>query len=86
MKRRPRKFFSKLDRPAPRCRPMEFVRHRDKIMLAWNEFHSGQSVWKYELGEWLCVQASDCLGFLVKLTAPAGKLELLRRGFEWEWR
>lgn len=84
-KRRHRKFFSRLDRPAPRSKPMDFIRHPDKIMLARNEFHSGQSVWKYELGEWVCVQASECLKFLVKLTARDAKLELLRRGFSWRW-
>jgi hypothetical protein len=62
------------------------VRHKPRMMLARNEYYSGHALYRYELGEWICSTASECLGFLCKQTASAAKLELLRRGFSWEWK
>lgn len=85
MKRRPLRF-----KPHPSCLVKHSgtvqVRKKPRVMLASNEYHSGQAVYHYELGEWLCREAPDCLGFLLKQTASAAKLELLRRGFSWEWK
>ncbi len=61
------------------------IKKPDRIMSAKSEFFKGRAVWKFELGCWLCKSADDCLAFLLKKDVPAAKLELLRRGFEWEW-
>lgn len=81
LKRR-RLYYGK---PVPKSETI-IVRKQPKIMLARNEFHNGEAVWQYELGEWICVRAADCLGFLLKRTSNDAKFELLRRNFTWEWR
>lgn len=82
-----RRYLFKLH-PSRVVRPSKTipVRHKPRVMLARNEFHSGQAVYHYELGEWICKQATACLGFLLKQTATSAKLELLRRGHSWEWK
>lgn len=82
-KQRRRKFYRPRDVPVPHSETV-VLRKKPRVMMASNEFHSGQAVWHYELGEWVCVQASDCLKFLLKNKYQA-KLELLRRGFDWRW-
>ena len=62
------------------------VKHGDKMMLAENEFHKGESVWRYEVGIWACVKADKCLKFLLKKDVATAKLELTRRGFNWQWQ
>jgi hypothetical protein len=70
---------------AVNSKPMEFIVHADRVMWAKNEFHAGQAVWRYSLGEWICVKTSECLSFLIKCTRDNGKFELVKRGYEWEW-
>jgi hypothetical protein len=57
----------------------------DKVMFAESEFYSGEAVWKFELGAWHCVEANECLKFLLKKDVPDAKLDLIRRGFTWRW-
>lgn len=57
----------------------------DRVMFAENDFYYGEAVWKFELGAWHCVEADECLKFLLKKDVPAAKLDLLRRGFTWRW-
>lgn len=80
-----RKFMRFKSKPIPRSGSV-MVRNKPRVLLAHNEYHSGQAVYRFELGEWVCETASECLMFLRKQTAGAAKLELLRRGFEWEWK
>ena len=56
-----------------------------KIMAAKNEFHQGHAVWEKSDGIWSCVQAGAGLEWLVGLEKITAKIELAKRGFEWEW-
>jgi hypothetical protein len=36
-------------------------------------------------GQWFCTAASDALRFLLKLDPATAKMELVRRGYSWNW-
>ena len=56
-----------------------------KHLEAWNEYWRGVAVWKRLGGLWSCVEADECLRWLVGMSHEKAKNELLRRGCRWKW-
>jgi hypothetical protein len=58
-----------------------------KIMKlnAFNEFHSGTALFERKDGFWKCFSWDKCLFFLKGKDMPSAKMDLLRRGFTFNW-
>jgi hypothetical protein len=56
-----------------------------KNLDCWNEYWNAQARWeKYGTG-WRCVQAAPIIAWMLKMDPATAKLELARRGCQWEW-
>ncbi len=63
-------------------RPLPAAR---RLMQAKNEYFCAGAVWERLDGLWRCTEAAPILKWMLKLEPAAAKLELARRGCEWEW-
>jgi hypothetical protein len=82
MTRRQWRFEKALERTKP-------PKYRDpdceRVMRCWNEYWEGGATWRRKDGIWSCVAYSASLSWMKKLSHLEAKLELARRGCEWEW-
>jgi hypothetical protein len=56
-----------------------------KVLRAWNEFWVAGAVWEKRDGHWFCVHTAPIIAWMRKMTPESAKLELARRGCQWEW-
>ena len=54
-------------------------------LLARNEFAAGSAIFMRADGLWRCTKADPPLKFLLSLDPIAAKMDLIKRGFTWEW-
>jgi hypothetical protein len=54
-------------------------------LSAANEFHSGRAKFTRHLSQWVCTSADSPLKFLLRLDPVSAKMDLIRRGFSWQW-
>lgn len=75
-----------VEEPVPQPEPSGY-RHPDtfKTLTAHNEFMTGTATFQRKSGLWRCISVSKELSWLRDIPFDGIKLELLRRGFEWEW-
>lgn len=64
---------------------MEFLAPATRMMEASNEFLSGTAFWERFDGLWHCSRTSPALDFLLKTDPASAKLQLVKRGFSWNW-
>ncbi len=57
------------------------IRH----LRCWNEYWQGRAIYKRLGAIWSCIEADECMRFLVGMSHEKAKNELLRRGCHWEW-
>jgi len=55
-------------------------------LLARNEFSAGSAIFTRVDGIWRCTEAEPALKFLLRLEPIAAKMDLIKRGFSWEWQ
>ena len=85
MSRRKRNFWS-------RAKPLVIpqggrpLSYEKKVLEARNEYWKAGAVWERIDGHWRCTSADQVMGWMRKLTPESAKLELARRGCQWEWR
>lgn len=56
-----------------------------RSIRAANEFHSGSATFTKREGIWSCTQFDPCLSFLRGMDPVSAKMDLIRRGFSWQW-
>ena len=56
-----------------------------KVLTARNEFHQGMASFKYLNGFWCCYEAAPCLQWLIHMDSKTAKIELVKRGYSWNW-
>jgi hypothetical protein len=56
-----------------------------KVLRCWNEFWTAGAVWEKHGMEWVCTDAAPIIRWMLKMNPAAAKLELARRGCQWEW-
>lgn len=84
MKKR-RQWYPEPERPCRPDRPVEFLTPTARIMEAANEYLAGRAIWERVSGLWRCVSVSPALNFLLKTDPASARLELVKRGFSWNW-
>lgn len=65
---------------------LKFLPDKKRLLLAYNEYHTGGATYERKQGQWTCTYAAHYLSFLLKKTPAEAKVELIKRGYEWEWR
>lgn len=63
-----------------------YLRNISATLEARNEFHHGFAVATRKDGIWTFSEADACLNFLVGKDPISAKMDLLRRGFQWQWK
>lgn len=63
-----------------------YLRNISATLEACNEFHHGFAMSTRKDGIWTFSEADDCLKFLVGKDPISAKMDLLRRGFQWQWK
>jgi len=59
--------------------------NKTMTLKAANEFHSGTAKFERKEGLWSCYAWSDCLAFLCGKDMASAKMDLIRRGFTFQW-
>jgi hypothetical protein len=59
--------------------------YQKKLLQATNEYFCAGAVWERIDGLWKCTEAAPIIGWMRGMSPPAAKLELARRGCQWEW-
>jgi len=62
-----------------------YAQHVAKNLYARNEFYHGHATFEHVDGIWRCATAGPAISFLLKLDPISAKMELLKRGFSWQW-
>lgn len=57
----------------------------ERTVKVWNDYFSGEAVWRRVSNVWACVRADESVAWMLKTHFRDVKNELLRRGFRWEW-
>lgn len=68
-----------------RRNPVRFVPAAYRRLEAWNEFLSGEAIFRKQDGVWSLGSCDPSLSFLKLLPFDQIKLDLLRRGMAWVW-
>ena len=63
-----------------------YLRNISATIEASNEFYHGFAVATRKDGIWTFTEADSCLNFLVGKDPISAKMDLLRRGFQWQWK
>lgn len=78
-----------MKRPKARRVPHKPLEYREpdttRLMRCWNEFWTGGATWRRKDGIWACVEPSPMLAWMKGMAPDAAKLELVKRGCQWEW-
>ena len=69
----------------PGARP-RYLPHLVRVLNVRSEFFSGTALFERREGVWSCTQTTPAVEWIRKTPVPQLKLELLRRGFDWEWK
>jgi hypothetical protein len=64
---------------------VRFEPYVEKTLRAENEYFCGGAVYAREMGQWRLKTCAPCLSFLRGKTPLEAKVDLIRRGFKWEW-
>ena len=70
--------------PAPHP-VVQFAPDVERVLRAENEYFCGGAVYAREMGQWGLKTCAPCLSFLRGKTPAEAKVDLIRRGFRWEW-
>lgn len=57
----------------------------DRMLWAQNDFFTAAAIYHRKGGFWTCRDTAPCLAFLRGRSPEDGKLELLKRGYRWQW-
>ncbi len=58
-----------------------------RVMRTWNEYYDVTTTWRHVTPTiWSCVKAEKPLDWMVGKSHLDVKNELIRRGFNWEWK
>lgn len=85
MRRKQRKFRGWIDginvttNPQPRQ-----VRDTKVVMHIWNEYFDALSEWQRRANVWACTRADTVIAWMVGMNRDKAKVELLKRGCNWE--
>jgi hypothetical protein len=77
-----RRYLRKNPIPHPVVR---FVPDVERTLRAESEYFCGGAVYAREMGQLRLKSCAPCLSFLRGKTPAEAKLDLIRRGFRWEW-
>lgn len=65
--------------------PVRQLNDRFRTLFVRNEFIQGQAIFKGRRGFWRCLSADSALLWMKVTPYERLKVELLRRGMEWQW-
>jgi hypothetical protein len=77
-----RRYLRKNPIPHP---VVQFAPDVERNLRAENEYFCGVAVYAREMGQWRLKTCTPCLSFLKGKTPLEAKVDLIRRGFRWEW-
>lgn len=73
-------------RPKATTKPPEYRdRDMERVMRCWNKYWVAGAIWRRKEGIWGCKEAAPIIRWMVGKSPEEAKLELLKRGCEWEW-
>lgn len=62
-----------------------YAKDQLRTLFCANEFLSGSADFRKQNGMWWCIRAHEDVKFLRALDPISAKIELIRRGFHWQW-
>lgn len=71
-------------RPEPAVPQPRQVRNVTVVMHIWNEYFDALSEWQRRANVWACTRADKAIGWMVGMNRDKAKVELLKRGCNWE--
>lgn len=82
-KRKKRKFWNSGPLVIPQGgKPLDYSK---KLLQAKNDFWCAGAVWERIDGQWRCTEAAPIIRWMLKMTPENAKLELAKRGCQWQW-
>lgn len=84
-RRHPRRWPDAQNKPIFTAAP-ELPQLKKRFLLAQNEFHHGWAIFLLSSNIWSTTETSQELKFLKGLDHNQSHLELLRRGYKWQWQ
>ena len=72
--------------PHPGTQPPSYAEPDcERMMRCWNEYWEAQARWKRRDGVWACMEAGEMIRWMERMSPESAKLNLARRGCQWEW-
>lgn len=60
------------------------IRDTKVVMHVWNEYFDALSEWQRRANVWACTRADKAIAWMVGMNRDKAKVELLKRGCNWE--